>query len=82
MAHLREQGRFTGGKAAPYGYEVGADDDLHEVPEEQAPIERARALRALGLSLREVAAQLEGGAGPSGGARFQPQQVSRMTASS
>ena len=66
--------------AVPFGFAVAADG-VHLVPveSEQATIARARALRASGLTLRGVAAQLaaQGHVSRKGGAFFAP-QIARM----
>jgi len=76
MAHLRAEGRYTGGEA-PYGYRLDADGRtllLHEG--EQATIRTAQDLRASGLSLRAVGAALAArGLAPRSGGRWHPQTV-------
>jgi DNA invertase Pin-like site-specific DNA recombinase len=57
MAHLAAEGRYTGGDA-PYGLALRPDGQLVEVPAEQEVLAAARKLRAAGLSLRAVAAEL------------------------
>lgn len=57
MQHMRTQGQYTGG-AAPYGYMRSQDGALVEVEAEQTVLRSARELRAAGLSLRAVAAEL------------------------
>lgn len=58
LQDLKSQGRYTGGQP-PYGYELGEDGTtLVEVPKEQAVIRRAVELRAMGYSLRAIAATL------------------------
>lgn len=52
-ADQRGRGRYLGGKV-PYGYQVGADGELVEVPEQQAVIVRAKELRDEGKALRTV----------------------------
>jgi len=56
-ADQRQRQRYLGGKV-PFGWKVGDDGELVEVPEQQAAIKRARKLRAKGLSLRAIAADL------------------------
>jgi DNA invertase Pin-like site-specific DNA recombinase len=56
-ADQRQRQRYLGGKL-PFGWRVGRDGELVEVPEQQAAIKRARKLRAKGLSLRAIAADL------------------------
>lgn len=82
MAHLRSEGRFTGGTAAPYGYALSGDgESLDEVAAEQAVIGEARALRAAGLSLRAVAGELAGrGYMARSGRAFNAEQIKRMIA--
>ena len=82
MQHLKEQGRFTGGKVAPYGYTLAHDGEtLVEVPAEQAVLAEARALRGAGLSLRNVAKALDAkGLRSRRGQRFAAEQVARMVA--
>lgn len=79
MAHLREQGRYTGG-GVPFGYELGSDgESLVELAEEQAVIIAARALRDRGMSMRAIAATLaERGVRARG--RMGVGQVQRMLA--
>lgn len=74
MQHLKATGCFTGGWP-PFGYSVNEDGALIENVAEQAIIVRARALRASGMSLREVAAALP----PNRkGATFDAKQIQRM----
>ena len=56
-ADQRQRQRYLGGKV-PFGWKVGRDGGLVEVPEQQAAVKRARKLRAKGLSLRAIAADL------------------------
>jgi DNA invertase Pin-like site-specific DNA recombinase len=58
MQHKASCGEFTGG-GVPYGYNLG-DDGVHLIEKvaEQLVIAEARRLRAAGLSLRAVAAEL------------------------
>ena len=42
----------------PFGWQVGPEGDLIEVPQQQAAIQRARELRQQGLSLRAISAAL------------------------
>lgn len=58
-ADQQRRGRYLGGDR-PFGYEVGADGELVEVEAEQAAIRRMRDLRSGGLSLRKIAAEVEG----------------------
>ena len=57
MQHMASRGEYTGGEAR-YGYAVDAAGILAPVESEQAVIALARDLRAAGLSLRAVAAEL------------------------
>ena len=79
LAVIRARGQKTGG-GLPFGYQLAVDGrTLVPVEAEQATIARARVLRASGLTLRAVAAQLaaEGHTSRKGGAFFAP-QVARM----
>ena len=53
----RARGRFLGG-SAPFGWRVGEGGALMARPEQQAALAQIRALRAEGLSLRAIAAQV------------------------
>jgi DNA invertase Pin-like site-specific DNA recombinase len=79
MQHKARQGEYTGGQA-PYGRRVAADGarlELHPGEEEARAV--ARELRAEGLSLRRVAAELERrGLRSRTGRGFAPVQVKRM----
>lgn len=81
MQYKKSLGEFTGG-GAPYGYRVAADGvRLEEEPAEQAVLEEARTLRAAGLSLRVVAAELDRlGMRSRSGKTFAAVQVARMVA--
>jgi site-specific DNA recombinase len=82
MQHKASRGEFTGGTAAPYGYDL-ADDGVALVPveAEQVTIAEARSLRAGGLSLRRIAEMLESrGLRTRNGRRFAAEQVARMVA--
>jgi hypothetical protein len=46
--------RYLGG-IAPFGWRVGEDGELAEVPAQQAAIRTMRSLRAEGASLRQIA---------------------------
>lgn len=57
----KAKGGFNGG-VRPFGYRVegqGKDSILVEIPEEQKAISRMRELRASGLSLRDISAEIE-----------------------
>jgi putative DNA-invertase from lambdoid prophage Rac len=56
-ADQRRRQRYLGG-IVPFGWSVGSDGELVEVPEQQAAIKRAQKLRAKGLSLRAISAAL------------------------
>ncbi len=81
MQYKAKQGEYTGGQA-PYGRRVGSDGaslELH--PDEVEARDVARELRAQGLSLRGVAAELERrGVRSRTGRGFAPVQVARMVA--
>jgi site-specific DNA recombinase len=79
MQHKARQGEYTGGWA-PYGRRVAQDGArLEPDPQEQAARAVARQLRAQGLSLRRVAAELERRGIRSRTDRgFAPVQVARM----
>jgi hypothetical protein len=81
MQHKARQGEYTGGWA-PYGRRVAADgSQLEAQPDEEAARPVARQLRAQGLSLRDVAAELERrGVRSRTGRGFAPVQVKRMVA--
>lgn len=78
LAYLRAQGRHTGG-GAPYGSRVESGS-LKPEARELAVVTRARVLRSRGLSLRQVALELESSGDLSrSGRRFEAAQVARMT---
>lgn len=81
MQHKADRGEFTGG-AAPYGFELAPDGvALVAVEPEQTVIATAKALRASGLSLRKVAAELgHKGHRARNGRAFAAVQVARMVA--
>ena len=57
----RDKGGFNGG-VRPFGYSVqgkGKDSVLVEIPEEQQAITKMKELRASGLSLRDIASEIE-----------------------
>ena len=56
-ADQRQRHRYLGGKV-PFGWRVGDNGDLVQVPEEQAAIRRARKMRMKGISLRAISAAL------------------------
>lgn len=57
MQHLRAEGRYTGGRCR-YGYRVDADGLLVPDDNEQAALSVVAELRAAGLSLRAISAEL------------------------
>ena len=79
IRHKQAKGEYIGG-GAPYGYRLeGAA--LVEIPAEQAVIAEAQRMKAAGLSLRAIAAEL-GAAGHLArtGKLFAAEQVKRMVA--
>lgn len=74
MQHMKASGMFTGG-FPPIGYKVEGDR-LVEDEDEQLYIRTARALRAQGASLRQIAAELP--SNPRTGKRYDARQISRM----
>ena len=56
-ADQRRRHRYLGGKV-PFGWRVGDDGDLIEVPEQQAAIKRARKMKEKGMSLRAISVAL------------------------
>lgn len=56
-ADQRSRHRYLGGKV-PFGWRVGSNGELVEVPEQQAAIRCVRQLRDQGLSLRAIVAAL------------------------
>lgn len=78
LQHKRANGERTGGLTL--GYKVGDDGKkLVEVEDEQRAITRARELRDSGLSLRKIAAHLQGeGLVSRKGTTFQVAQIQRM----
>jgi DNA invertase Pin-like site-specific DNA recombinase len=80
MQYKASRGEYCGGPSAPLGYRVAPDGvQLEPVRYEQAAIRQARQLRKEGLSLRAVAARLEGAGYVSRTGRpFAAVQVQRM----
>lgn len=79
MRHMAETGTYIGGQA-PFGYCL-VDGQLRAYDAEQAVIRAARDLREQGLSLRAVAARLDGtGFRSRIGRVFAAVQVRRMVA--
>jgi DNA invertase Pin-like site-specific DNA recombinase len=54
----RQRGRYLGG-IIPFGWRVGDNGELVEVPEQQAAIEQIWALRTSGASLRAIAGEMQ-----------------------
>lgn len=82
MREKRSRGEYTGGHV-PYGFRLDPDGvHLEEHPEEQATAEVARGLRASGLSLRAIGAELvaRGLLTRSGRRRWNPNQVRLLLA--
>ncbi len=81
MQHKASAGEYCGGRA-PYGFAIGADGvTLIDVPAELAVIAEVRALRSAGLSLRKIAAALDGrGLQARNGRPFAAVQIARMMA--
>jgi DNA invertase Pin-like site-specific DNA recombinase len=80
MQHMRAQGEYTGGPV-PYGYKLEASGALVRDPAEQAVLAEARRLRAAGLSLRAIAAELDRhGLRARNGKAFTPTQIMRLVA--
>ena len=75
MARMKERGEYTGG-GTPFGWVLGEEGALVMHMPEQAIIQRAKELRALGMSLRAVAGTLP--MNPRNGKPFQPTQIARM----
>jgi DNA invertase Pin-like site-specific DNA recombinase len=77
LAAKKTRGKRVG--SIPYGYRLAEDgESLAEDPAEQAAIERARELRADGLSLRRIAAALTAEGYRPRGRRWYPQTVARI----
>jgi DNA invertase Pin-like site-specific DNA recombinase len=80
MAHMRAVGRYTGG-ACRYGWQVGTDGQLVPHAGERAVLAAVRELRASGLSLRAVAAELHArGLLSRGGRAWSASGVQRLEA--
>jgi putative DNA-invertase from lambdoid prophage Rac len=58
-ADQKKRGRFLGG-TVPFGWQVGEDGALIDIPEQQATIQQILALGREGLSLRAIAAKSGG----------------------
>ena len=73
-ADQRRRRRYLGG-IVPFGWRVGPEGELVEVPEQQAAIRLARELRKMGLSLRAISAALA-----ENGVRISHEGVKRLVA--
>lgn len=80
LQSMKRRGMRVG--AIPYGYQLAGDGvHLVEHDQEQATLELAARLRARGLSLRKVGAELIArGHGPRRGDSWNPNQVRRLVA--
>jgi putative DNA-invertase from lambdoid prophage Rac len=58
-ADQKKRGRFLGG-TVPFGWKIGEDGGLTEIPEQQAAIQQVVDLRRQGLSLRAISAKIGG----------------------
>jgi hypothetical protein len=58
-ADQKKRGRFLGG-TTPFGWQVGEEGSLIEVPEQQVVIRQIMDLRRQGMSLRAIAAKIGG----------------------
>ncbi len=79
LAVLKATGRRTGG--VPMGSRVGESGMLAANATEQAAVERARALRVEGKSLREIAAALDAEGHRPRGKKWHVATISRVVAS-
>lgn len=80
LRHKSARGEFVGGKPT-FGFKVDTDGKLVPDPEEQRIVAQARELKASGLSLRAVAAELAGrGLVARTGRPFEATQIRRMVA--
>lgn len=80
LRHKANNGEFCGGNA-PYGYAVDNDGKLVPNEAEQGVLSVVAELKAAGLSLRGIAAELDrAGLAPRSGKAWQPQQIKRMVA--
>jgi DNA invertase Pin-like site-specific DNA recombinase len=80
MQFKKSKGELVG--AVPYGFELAADGvNLMENAGEQVVIQQAREMKASGLSLRKIAAELaRRGFNARNGQAFQSTQIMRMVA--
>ena len=80
MAHKASKGEFCGG-SAPYGYAVDNDGKLVRNEAEQEVLLVVADLKACGLSLRGIAAELDrAGIASRNGKAFAATQIARMVA--
>lgn len=77
LSKVRAKGRKTGGDV-PYGYRADGDGILKRHEPEQKVILMARSLRAEGLSLRAIGAQLGGIQSRTGRTKWDAQQIARL----
>ena len=78
MRHLADRGAYIGGQV-PFGYQLAQGGRVEAHPQEQRVIAAARQLREDGLSLREIARELDGmGHRTRAGRPFAAVQVQRM----
>jgi hypothetical protein len=77
LAHKRANGERVG--AVRYGYRLAADGVHEEVdPAEARVVALVRELRAEGLSLRAIAAELNARGTPARGSRWHPTTIARL----
>jgi site-specific DNA recombinase len=76
MRHMQSRGEYIGG-GVPFGFRVDEAGALVECPAEQAILSDLRALKARGLTLREVAAELNARGAFRRGRDWYPMAVSR-----
>jgi DNA invertase Pin-like site-specific DNA recombinase len=78
LAVKKARGERVG--SVPYGRRLAADGvHVEPNPGERAVVDRVRALRAQGQTLRAIAADLDGrGVAPRGGGRWHPQTVANI----
>jgi DNA invertase Pin-like site-specific DNA recombinase len=80
IRHKQTLGQYIGGHA-PYGYRLTDDGALAPDPAEQEVVAEARRLKAAGLSLRAIAAELErAGRLARSGKPFAPSAINKMAA--
>jgi DNA invertase Pin-like site-specific DNA recombinase len=76
LAHEAARGRRVG--TVPLGFKVGPDGLLVVDEDERLAVEGMLALRASGLSIRQVGAALNRAGVPARGARWHPTTVARI----